>query len=296
MLHCVPSTTWNGRHSNKLAGENDHPRDAKISFDSRTHTYTVEGDSDYTSVTTLVKGYFKPFNPLLVAQNMVAKHNFRTHPRYERYKQFYSTDNPTTPLLVERIVESWVSDGKTQSALGTQLHDYIEFFYNETLHARVAPCKSQSDPVAQFYKFHDWTRREGWKPFRTEWRVYDQEYKISGTVDMLYYNPKTQTYHLVDWKRSKGIKYTGFGSGLYPCEHIPDCNYYHYTLQLNIYLYILEKHYGIQVEDMRLVVMHPNQSNYKMHQIFKQSNPSIQDLLTMRGATPPSSGCALEFR
>ena len=42
---------------------------------------------------------------------------------------------------------------------------------------------------------------------------------------------------------------------------IPDTNYWHYALQLNIYKYILEKKYNKQVTDMYLVILHPNNSN-----------------------------------
>jgi len=42
-----------------------------------------------------------------------------------------------------------------------------------------------------------------------------------------------------------------------PLEHLPDCNYFHYCLQLNLYKYILESEYGMTVSAMYLGVVHP---------------------------------------
>ena len=43
-----------------------------------------------------------------------------------------------------------------------------------------------------------------------------------------------------------------------PLEHLPDCNYYHYCLQLNLYKYILSSEYGVAVSGMYLGVVHPH--------------------------------------
>ena len=44
-------------------------------------------------------------------------------------------------------------------------------------------------------------------------------------------------------------------------DHLPDTNYWHYSLQLNTYKRILEQKYGKKVTDMYLVCLHPNNSN-----------------------------------
>jgi hypothetical protein len=38
----------------------------------------------------------------------------------------------------------------------------------------------------------------------------------------------------------------------------PDCNGTTYSLQLNMYRHMLEKHYGMVVSEMKLVNMHPD--------------------------------------
>ena len=48
-------------------------------------------------------------------------------------------------------------------------------------------------------------------------------------------------------------------------SHIHDSNYWHYTLQLNIYKYTLETKYDLIVRDLHLVVIHPENdtNNYE---------------------------------
>ena len=80
---------------------------------------------------------------------------------------------------------------------------------------------------------------------------------------MIYENPNG-TLQIYDWKRCKEIKKTNpFESGFEPIEHLPNSNYWHYSLQLNIYRRILQKEYGKQVTDLYLVCLHPNQTSYK---------------------------------
>ena len=39
-------------------------------------------------------------------------------------------------------------------------------------------------------------------------------------------------------------------------EHLPDSNFWHYSLQLNTYKYMLEKNYNKKVNGMYLVCLH----------------------------------------
>jgi hypothetical protein len=95
--------------------------------------------------------------------------------------------------------------------------------------------------------------------------VYDEDIKITGSIDMLY-RKKNGEYAIFDWKRSKEIMYEGFRkkkSHVSCIRHLDDCNFWHYSLQLNIYRRILQKNYGLVVTDLRLVILHPNNTDYQ---------------------------------
>ena len=87
------------------------------------------------------------------------------------------------------------------------------------------------------------------KPYRTEGCVYYEELKLSGSIDMIFENPDG-TLQIYDWKRCKEISYdSSFGKfAKTPCiSHLPDTNFWHYSLQLNVYRAILELKYGKKV-------------------------------------------------
>ena len=108
--------------------------------------------------------------------------------------------------------------------------------------------------------------------YRTEWMIYDDLHKIAGTIDIVF--KYGNSVILGDWKRSKHID-DGLKSrkkAKHCISHLKDCNYSHYSLQLNLYKYILENHYNQTVSDMFLVVLHPNNKSYQLIPVYdKQS-------------------------
>ena len=80
------------------------------------------------------------------------------------------------------------------------------------------------------------------KPYRTEWVVWNEDVKISGTIDIVFEDENGDLV-IYDWKRSKEIcKTSGYNKfALTECiNHLPDTNYWHYALQLNTYKKIIE--------------------------------------------------------
>ena len=66
-------------------------------------------------------------------------------------------------------------------------------------------------------------------------------------------------------------------------EHLPNTNYWHYSLQLNTYKAILERQYGKIVTDLYLVRLHPNNPR-KTFDLIKCADLSqeITDLFQLR--------------
>jgi ATP-dependent exoDNAse (exonuclease V) beta subunit len=103
------------------------------------------------------------------------------------------------------------------------------------------------------------------EPYRTEWEVWDEEHKLTGSIDMVFKRKSDGAFVIYDWKRSKEIKKDNkFDSGLGPMTHLPNANYWHYTLQLNIYRWFLQKNYGLKIVDLAIVILHPNNTNYQI--------------------------------
>ena len=54
-----------------LSQKNSHERDKHIKFYDKSHSYTVKNKGGYTSVTTILKKLFEPFNSDAVIENMM---------------------------------------------------------------------------------------------------------------------------------------------------------------------------------------------------------------------------------
>ncbi|MBA3757205.1 MAG: PD-(D/E)XK nuclease family protein [Nitrosomonas sp.] len=109
-------------------------------------------------------------------------------------------------------------------------------------------------------------------PYRTEWRIFDEDIKICGTIDMVYLAADGSLI-LHDWKCTREMKtsepvanFRRFSTT--PCiAHLPDLNYWHYVLQLNSYKYLLESKYGFKVSEMALVRIHESAEGYELYPV-----------------------------
>jgi len=231
-----------------LAIRNAHPRDVNISFEEEDHVYTVLGErGTYTSVTTFVHEHFDHFDGDAIVARILKSPKWSSDPTYKYYQKSKET-----------ILAEWEANRNAASGAGTKMHLDIELYYNDVA--------VENDSV-EFKFFHDFRRDfPELVPFRTEWTVYYEELKLSGSIDMVFYDTVKQEYLIYDWKRSKEIVFdTIYGkSAKTACiSHLPDTNFWHYSLQLNTYKMILQEKYGLKIGGLFLVVLHPNQNTYQ---------------------------------
>jgi hypothetical protein len=136
-------------------------------------------------------------------------------------------------------------------------------------------------PEWNYFCAYQRTHGATFEPFRTEWLVFDEEHKVAGSIDMVY-KKADGTLAIYDWKRAEEIKTENtFQSGLGPVNHLPDTNYWHYSLQLNVYRYILQKHYGYIVSELALVVLHPTNSSWRVAKV-NMMDDEVADMMKTR--------------
>jgi len=234
-----------------LLHTNAHPRDSEIQFDEPTHIYTVQGSSKgIISCTKFLHEFFGHFDSKGTIKKMMAS------PKWTESKWY------KPGITAKEIEEQWNANGREASGAGTAMHLAIEQFLNGSEHVILPHIKE----TAEWRYFMNFWREHGadLEPYRTEWEVWSEDHKLAGQIDMVYRRKSDGKFLIYDWKRSKEIKTENkFQTGLPPLQHLPDCNYWHYTLQLNVYRWFLENLYGLEIEDMYLLVLHPDNKNYK---------------------------------
>lgn len=241
----MPYQPW--QHLSRI---NHHPRDDRIIFVESTHTYYVDGSSEGNiSTTKFVHSFFPHFDAAAIIQKM------KRSPKWPQSKYYGKTD--------KEIMDEWNNNGKVASEAGTAMHLAIEQF----LHGSAELISEEIKGTPEWRYFQQfWADCGGdLEPYRMEWEVWtDPSIKLTGSIDGVFRRKSDGRIVIYDWKRSKEIKSDNpFGSGLAPLDHLPDTNYWHYTLQLNIYKWILETYYGQDVADLYLVILHPDNKSYK---------------------------------
>ena len=110
----------------------------------------------------------------------------------------------------------------------------------------------------------------------------ERKIKLCGSIDMVFRRKSDGKFVIYDWKRSKEIKSENpFSNGLAPLDHLPDTNYWHYTLQLNVYKWMLEKYYGLEVADLYLVILHPDNPSYRRMRLNTLTE-EVEDMMECR--------------
>jgi ATP-dependent exoDNAse (exonuclease V) beta subunit len=241
------------------------PRDNHISFVESNHTYLVH-QKVYPSVTTLIHHHFPKFDADQVIEKM------RRSKTWSSSQYFGMTNN--------EIKACWEKNRDSSSSCGSDLHQKIENFYNEMIQNHLDDkrdylySKYHDEEMKRFIDF-DLTYKL--VPLRTEWRVYSEDYHIAGSIDMIFKGDQPNTIKVFDWKRSKEIKMNNrFEKGFYPLQDLDHCNYQHYSIQLNTYKFILERHYDVKVDEMALIVLHPNNPSF-----VKIPVPDLQDKIKL---------------
>lgn len=231
----------NTPHTTLLSQRNAHERDSHIYMDEPTHIYYLDEKPMSISGTGFLHLFFDPFDVKKVTEALAKKAKPGTK---------YWGKTP------DEIAAMW----REGTGAGTDMHKNIEDFYNGLLPDADIKNKEQ---FGIFAKIYPWLKNLNLEPYRTEWIIYDRDYDIAGSIDYVARNTRNGKLWIIDWKRSNGLKREAFGGkcGNGVCNDIPDCNGYHYQLQVSLYKHILEKNYGVEVEHCAVINLHPTLMN-----------------------------------
>jgi len=204
-----------------------------IVFNAADHSYKSIDDENinWISVTTLVSHFKKPFDAKKIAEKVSKK----------KTSKWYGIE----PSIIQQI---WNGEADRSTTLGTWYHNQRE---SDLCSLASIEREGVTVPV-----FKPTEVKEGVKVAPSqklepgvypEHMVYLRSVGICGQSDLVeVVNGKV---NIIDYKTNKEIKKESFvnfeGKSEKmnpPVDSLDDCNFYHYALQLSIYMYIILKH------------------------------------------------------
>ena len=227
--------------------KNKHINDSRLTFDSKKHEYFVDGKKIKYSVTGLIESFFPKFD----------SDYWSSKKAIERIQiEGGKLTNENISNVKKDILMEWEGNRKDAADKGTLLHEKIENFYNNIEDSIDAP---------EFTYFKNFIKKyPKLKPYKTEWRIFDSNLSLAGSIDMVYEKDNGDLF-LFDWKRSTKIVNgaghlieSDYDYGFDELSHIADNSYNRYSLQLNLYKYIIESNYGKKISSMNLLILHPH--------------------------------------
>lgn len=246
------------RSAKYLAHKYPHEADKRIVFVEEPHRYFIDGCCEnIMSATTMIKCFFPEFDAKAQSMQTFNSKTFG-ETNHRQTSDYYGCKSPED---IQKRWSSWADQG-------TMLHANIENYLN---HEPFEIIEENIEPFQQFKKIMQNDRFVNWTPYRTEMSIFDPETRVAGQIDFVgMIDPESRHVVLIDWKRCKSIgdccfnRFKGLPPtmGLGVCSHIENSKFATYSLQLNLYKYILEKNYGLYVKKMLIIQMHPKLKKY----------------------------------
>lgn len=248
-----------------------------IRFTAEDHKYTSIDDSEninWTSVTSVISLYKKPFE----------KEKQAVKSAKNKKSRWYG-------LSPEQILEKWDESNRVALSLGTWYHNQREadlLACNTITRNNIELCIYKPIEENGIKLAPDQNLTEGIYP---EHMVYLKSAGICGQADRI--EIVGNTINVYDYKTNKEIKQESYTSWdgvkekmLHPIDHLDDCNYMHYALQLSIYMYIINKH-NPNLKPGKIVLEHivfkkESEDNYGNPVYYKdeEGNPCVDKVVT----------------
>lgn len=176
-----------------------------ITLEPKSHTYTDETGQRYTSVSSVLSRYKEPFDRDKIAAKIARRDG----------------------VTVDEVLDEWAK----AAPYGSAVHEQMERFFL---------CDMGDFDLIRPYlpTLNKWAQQP--VMFFPEKIVCDEALKIAGTADLVVQN-SLKAYSILDWKTNNKIYKTAFGGKKLKgrLSHLDDCNYVHYSLQLNLYARML---------------------------------------------------------
>lgn len=220
-----------------------------IVFNELAHSYHYNGVK-CTSVTQLISNYKKKFETEIIASKYALKNG----------------------LSIDEVLTDWDLKRDTANARGTELHKYAELKF-ACKEYDVSEEQLSTDLKSKIDSFYEMSKGR-LIPVASELIVGDSDKSLCGMIDQIFYNVKAEEFQIWDYKTNKEInthsKYKNkMINGL---EHLQECEFNTYSLQLAIYKRIIERNTNIRLGSSYICWINECNETYKTFKMNDMTN------------------------
>ena len=237
-------------------------QNGNVAFSEETHTYwNVNDNEKYISVTTLIHQFTQPFDKdfwsayktlekLLPKESwIVEKKSLLTSKKFDpELLEVYNISKDEFNKAQQELLDLWDEENRKSCERGTKIHLDIE----NSFYTKAKDISLQKFGIGgKFECKKDYPELDLQYGAYPEYLIYyesdDKVIRLAGQIDLIV--KSGNEIYLVDHKTNKKIdQKSGYNSSTrssvkmkYPLNNLPDCNFYHYTMQLSTYAWMLQK-------------------------------------------------------
>lgn len=273
----------NGNFDTKFGYQIDKKNDY-VGFEDKTHTYFDLNDgSKYISVTQLIHHYTHPFDSdfwssykscewLLGDEFYPLKQTLLNTKKWkDSYLKEYNINKTEFLKKKSEILESYKKTNKEACEYGSKIHEIMEnlFYKKDPKRLQTFGLGGKIEVSKGNYKLDK--DRAVYPEIMLSYKA-DEWLKIVGQADLVIKDGNEISIY--DWKTSKSIDKESFFDKVtkkrqimkFPLDNIQESNYWIYSLQLSLYMYMIEK-INPKFKCKKLAVIHidrnGNETEYK---------------------------------
>lgn len=251
-------------------------QNGNIAFIEETHKYfdVTNPDAKFTSVTTMIHEYTQPFDKefwsaykaleKLLPKDVwnVEKKSLLNSKKFDKVLlDLHSISENDFNREQQGILDEWDNENRKSCERGTKIHADLENSFYQ---------KKKDIDISKFEIGGKFECRKDYSELDIENGVYpeylisrvseDGKLRIAGQIDLLV--KKGNKIIIADWKTNKKIETKSFFNNKtktsvkmkFPLNNLDDVNYWHYTLQLSTYAWMIQKlNPEFEIEDLVLV-------------------------------------------
>jgi len=256
-------------------------QNGSVAFSEGTHTYwNVNDNEKYISVTTLIGKYenefdkefwsaYKALEKLIPEDNWkIEKKSLLSSRKFDKeILSLYNISELDFNKAQQDILDEWQQENLKSCERGTKIHAKIE---NSMYKAGSNVSLKKFGIGGKFECDKGRTNLDLENGVYPEYLISrtspDGVLKIAGQIDLLV--KQGNKIWILDWKTNKKIDQHSFFDSKskktqkmkYPLNNIEDCNFWHYTLQLSTYAWMIEK-LNPEFEIQDLIIVHYDHNN-----------------------------------